>query len=507
MSESPKTPSKSYYLRIAGTGKSPYLCSRKPIKHHTMQSKRLILAALTALSAATAAAQWNTDSTEIDSYERFRVGGYGEVVAAFKDYGTNRFYGSSEGNLRTHRNTISIPRFVLAGDYKFTRHWNLGVEVEFESGGTGIEYEMEQKENGEYEVEVEKGGEVAVEQFHLTYHLNQYFNARAGHIIVPVGLNNSHHEPINFFGTVRPEGETSIIPNTWHETGISFFGQVGRRWASFNWEAQVVAGLNANGFDRNTWVHGGKQGYFEVDNFTSPGYVARINYTGVPGLRLGASWYHCQNAASNADKTSSYSFRVPVNLWSVDAQYQNRYLIARGNILSGKVGNSAQLSSVNGRLRGSTPHSRITPVASKAVSYGIEGGVRLKGFIRAQKMPDLIPFVRYEYYNAQEKGETSQVMDARLKTSMWTAGLNYRPIPYIIIKADYTTRRIGGGKYNSENEFALGVAFTGWFFTDHTAARIREHRAEKRAAGEANLRDLQERLTEMQHQIDELKNN
>ena len=89
------------------------------------------------LCSATASAQWNTDSTEIDSYERFRVGGYGEVVAAFKDYGTNRFYGSSEGNTRVHRNTIAVPRFVLAGDYKFNKHWNVGVEVEFESGGTG----------------------------------------------------------------------------------------------------------------------------------------------------------------------------------------------------------------------------------------------------------------------------------------------------------------------------------------------------------------------------------
>jgi hypothetical protein len=170
------------------------------------------------------------------------------VVAAFKDYGTNRFYGSSEGNTRTHRNTISVPRFVLAGDYKFNKHWNVGVEIEFEAGGTGTAYEIENSENGEYETEVEKGGEVAIEQFHITYHLNQYFNVRAGHIIVPVGLNNAHHEPINFFGTVRPEGETSIIPNTWHETGLSLFGQAGREWLSFNWEAQVVAGLNANGF-------------------------------------------------------------------------------------------------------------------------------------------------------------------------------------------------------------------------------------------------------------------
>ena len=428
-----------------------------------MKTKETLLAALMLLTASTASAQWNTDSTEIDSYERFRIGGYGEVVAAFKDYGTNRFYGSSEGNTRTHRNTISVPRFVLAGDYKFNKHWNVGVEIEFEAGGTGTAYEIENSENGEYETEVEKGGEVAIEQFHITYHLNQYFNVRAGHIIVPVGLNNAHHEPINFFGTVRPEGETSIIPNTWHETGLSLFGQAGKEWLSFNWEAQVVAGLNANGFDRNNWVKKGKQGFFEKDNFTSPGYVLRLNYTGVPGLRLGSSWYHCQNAASNADKETTYSFHVPVNLWSVDAQYQHRYGIIRGNILGGKVGNSTLLSARNVRQSNASPYSKTAPIASKAVSYGIEGGLRLKGFFYNPKTPDIIPFARYEYYNAQEKGEAGQVMEARLKTSMWTFGVNYRPIPYIIIKADYTTRRIGGGKYNSENEFALGVAFTGWF--------------------------------------------
>jgi hypothetical protein len=32
-----------------------------------------------------------------------------------------------------------------------------------------------------------------------------------------------------------------------------------------------------------------------------------------------------------------------------------------------------------------------------------------------------------------------------------------------VVKADYTTRRIGGGQFNSENEFALGVAFNAWF--------------------------------------------
>jgi hypothetical protein len=57
------------------------------------------------------------------------------MVAAFKNYGINRFNGTTTGNSDLKRNTISIPRFVIAGDYKFSRHWMLGAEIEFESGG------------------------------------------------------------------------------------------------------------------------------------------------------------------------------------------------------------------------------------------------------------------------------------------------------------------------------------------------------------------------------------
>lgn len=429
--------------------------------------KALMALALTAVST-TALAQWNQDSTEYESFDRFRLGGYGEILAQFKDYGINRFYGGTDGNAKIKRNTISLPRFVIAGEYKFNKHWILGAEIEFEAGGTGSALELENTENGEYETEQEKGGEIALEQFHITYRLNKHFMVRVGHMIVPIGQNNAHHEPILYFGTVRPEGETSIIPNTWHETGLSVLGQFGKRWASFDYEAMVVAGLNANGFDRNTWVAGGKQGFFEEDNFTSPAYAARIQYKGVPGLRLGASFYYLHNAAANADKPQNYNFDVPVMLWSLDAQYQNRYLAARGNILSGNVGNSELLSQRNIRQSNKSPYSRVTPIAKRAVSYGIEAGLRLKGFVNNPKMPDIIPFGRFEYYNTQEQMEGNLIADNRLKTAMWVGGINYRPLPYLVIKADYTTRRIGDGRYNRENEFALGLAFTGWFLSDRS---------------------------------------
>ena len=403
-------------------------------------------------------------------YDKFRFGGYGEVLGKFMDYGINRFRGTQgqKGNSRDHRNEISIPRFVLAFDYKFNSKWILGAEIEFEAGGTGSAYEIENTENGEYETEVEKGGEVALEQFHITRLIHPAFNVRAGHLIVPVGLTNEQHEPINFFGTSRPEGETTIIPSTWHETGIEFFGTFGKAYTRFNYQALIVAGLNANGFDRNNWVQGGKQGIFETDNFTSPGYVVRLNYIGVPGLKVGGSVYYCNNTAANSDKLNEYSRigKVPLRIYTADAQYKNKYVTARGNIIYGNLSESDQLTQINATLSGLSPYTRTTPIAKHAVSYGGEVGFNLRSICKDNpKVPVVYPFVRYEYYNPQEEGAGRDVMDLRNKVSMWTAGLNWYPLPNLVVKADYTTRRIGDGSYTSENEFSLAIAYVGWFLS------------------------------------------
>ncbi len=408
-------------------------------------------------------------SAQRDSVDgwKFRFGGYGEMVAAFKDYGTNRFYGGTDGNQKKHRNTISIPRTVLALDYKFNSKWQLGIEVEFESGGVGSAVELENSENGEYETEIEKGGEVAIEQFHITRKFLPELNVRFGHLILPVGLTNTHHEPINFFGTVRPEGESTILPCTWHDNGFEIFGEVGKNLYKFNYQFLVVAGLNANGFDRNTWAGNSKQGLFEEDNFTCPAIVGRIDYKGVKGLRLGASYYYCDDAGKNADKYQTYASigKATVKIVSADIQYKNKYFTMRGNVLNGNLANSSDISKINTKLSNKSPYTRLTPVAKTAVSYGGEVGISTQKIVNSDRFPNLVPFVRYEYYNPQEKGEANQVMDPRLKTSMFTAGINYYILPNLVAKCDYTTRKIGGGSFNSENEFAVGLAYVGWFVT------------------------------------------
>ena len=432
---------------------------------------RKILALLT-LSCTIGSAQ----AAEPDTlgYNSFRMGGYGEMVAGFQDYGLNR-YALPTGSSKMSHKTISVPRFVLALDYKFSKKWVLGAEIEFESGGTGQAYELETgtgSENLEYETEVEKGGEVALEQFHLTRLIVPEFNVRVGHLIVPVGLTNTHHEPINFFGSSRPEGETTLIPCTWHETGIEFLGKLGKGYGQFDYEAMIVTGLNPNGFNSYNWVKGGKQGYFEKDNFTSPAYVARLNYTGVPGLRLGGSIYYNPKANKNSDKLITYDDIDDINvlLWSVDAQYTNKYVTARCNFLTGNVPHTTEIAAKNKSYSNKSPYSRKSPIAKKAVTYSAEAGVNLKSFFpQVKNFPAIVPFAHYEYYNPQEKGETGSVMENRCQVSLWTAGINWRALPNLVVKADYTTRQIGTnkvfgtGRFNSENEFAIGVAYIGWF--------------------------------------------
>lgn len=407
---------------------------------------------------------------EGENYSKFRIGGYGELVASFLNYGKNRFYGGTDDS--DTRRTIAMPRVTLAGDYRFNAQWNLGMEIEFEAGGVGIEQELERTENLEYETEMESGGEVALEQFHITRYIVRPFNIRVGHMIVPMGLTNYNHEPINFFGTSRPEGETTIIPSTWHETGLSFFGDFGAFRAKFDYELMVVAGLNPDGFGRDNWVGGGKQGLFEVDNFSSPAYVGRVNWKGVPGLRVGAAIYFVNDVTKNADKVYKYSScgKSHLTIWSFDAQYKNPYITVRANFMRGNLENSTKISSVTLSNNSSYHHGTERPVAETAMAYGVEVGANLKNiFYRGSRGPVFYPFARYEYYNPQEFLESGGRGDLRCQVVKWTAGLNWFALPNLVVKADCTTRHIGTNKpfentdYHNENEFSVGIAYVGWF--------------------------------------------
>ncbi|MDR2886604.1 MAG: hypothetical protein LBV26_01170, partial [Bacteroidales bacterium] len=284
-----------------------------------MKHVRNILAAGAILVSAAAFAQ--TDSTQ---YKHYRFGSYGEMLFQRMNYGADR-YKDPAGAPRERRAYISIPRTILSFDYRFRDDITFGAEVEFEYGGTGTAMELEYDEAGEYEMEVEKGGEVVLEQFHITKRIAPWLNIRAGHFIVPVGLTNAHHEPIFFFGTTRPEGETTLLPCTWHETGLAILGT----HRSFRYELMLVNGLDPNGFSSTNWIQGGRQGLFETSVMTAPALAARLEYTPVSGLRFGASGYYNKSAANASIPQKTAGIDAAVSVASADVQLQTKNAAVR----------------------------------------------------------------------------------------------------------------------------------------------------------------------------------
>ena len=207
--------------------------------------------------------------------KRLTVGGYGEVGYTrnfFSDH-VSRYSQPEMHKDDPSHGKFDLPHVVVYLGYDFGKGWTMGTEIEFEHGGTGISYEKEDEEGGEWEQEMEKGGEVELEQFWIQKSFGRQANIRAGHIVVPVGLNNAHHEPLNFFTVYRPEGESTIMPSTWHQTGVSFWGRSG----DFRYEAQLLAGLNADNFTNTGWIKRGHKSPLEYDVANKYGVALRVD--------------------------------------------------------------------------------------------------------------------------------------------------------------------------------------------------------------------------------------
>ena len=221
---------------------------------------------------------------------QLKVGGYGEVALTRNFYSDNVYRYSDPkkyANDPSH-GRFDIPHAVIYLSYDFGKGWLMSSEIEFEHTGTGCAQEKEFSEGGEWEQEIEKGGEVELEQFWIQKTFCKEFNVRVGHIIVPVGLLNTHHEPLNFFTVYRPEGEGTILPSTWHDTGFSLWGRSG----DFRYELQMIAGLDAFQFNRENWVQNGAGSSAEFKVANKYGFAARVdNYT-IPGVRIGVSGYY-----------------------------------------------------------------------------------------------------------------------------------------------------------------------------------------------------------------------
>ena len=428
---------------------------------------------------------------------RLSVGGYGEVAYTrnfFSDH-VSRYSQPEEHRNDPSHGRFDIPHAVIYLGYNFGKGWSLGTEIEFEHGGAGLAYEKEDEEGGEWEQETEKGGEVELEQFWLQKSFGSWANIRAGHIVVPVGLNNAHHEPQNFFTVYRPEGENTIMPSTWHQTGVSFWG----RYGDFRYEAQFLAGLNADNFTNVNWIKKGPKSPLEFDVANKYGVALRVDNYSVPGLRIGLSGYYGHsigNSYPNDANGAGATYKGKVAVGSVDFTYKGHNWIVRGQADYGYLGNADQLKYMYNRLNSKSPYKHSAFVSGNAYAVGIEAGYNIFSQIECLRKQNqkMYIFGRYEAYNPYASATKNTKYDYTAVKRM-AVGLNYYPIKEVVIKAEYSKRFLKS-LYNNEPSLNIGVAYEGFFDLGHRQMAKKE---------QADVDRLNERINDLQRQLNELK--
>ena len=347
------------------------------------------------------------------------LGGYGEA--------NYQKIVSDEGNAKDN---ADFERLVLYVGYKFTDSILFNSEIEFEHGTTG---------EGS-----EEKGEVSVEFAALDFFIDPRVNVRAGMVLMPMGFINQIHEPPFFFGNNRPVVDRKIIPTTWREIGVGLFGAITPNWT---YTGYVINGLDAEGFDSNG-IRDGRQGGSQAlaENF---GYVVRTDYTpdALPGVTVGGSAY-----LGNSGQDLEYAGQKPnvfTQLYEAHVQWKYRGLEFRTVGAWGHINDAGILSAAKGETVGSQNYGVYTEV-----------GYDVLPLMFRDTPQYLAPFFRYERYNTIAKapeGWTDNPINPTKDQHIFQVGLQYKPIPQVVIKADY--RNFSAAEGSVPDDFNLGFGF------------------------------------------------
>ena len=131
-----------------------------------------------------------------------------------------------------------------------------------------------------------------------------------------------------------------------------------------------------------------------------------------------------------------------------NSQFEYRGWRLRGLFTQGHIGDAAVLSA-DPDISG--------PISSRIWGAYGEVGYNILPLFLPETSASVEPFFRYEAFNTQADVPTGFTADGTKDITVTTFGLNYKPIPQVVIKADFRFFDSAGGKL--PDEFNLGVGF------------------------------------------------
>lgn len=371
----------------------------------------------------------NSAESMLNSNGKLNIGGYGEV-----------HYNQPISKDQRELGTIDVHRMVMFLGYNFTKRTSFVSEIEFEYAK-----------------------ELWVEQAFLQHKLNNFINFRAGLMLVPMGIVNEYHEPTTFNGVERPIIDNRISLTTWREIGAGFSGTISP--VSARYQLYVMNGLN--GYDTKgifTGAGGLREGRQKGSKafIHSPSFAGRVEYYGIRSLNIGLSAYtgksqsrlfsklHNDSTALIARADSSV---IGISMLGADARYQFGALELRGQFYLTSFSNVLEYNAFT------ASKGKNNDLGNSMVGYYVEAGYNVLSFCK-ETSQQLIPFVRYEFYNTHNSVEGDMAKNPAYKNTMITTGLTYKLNPNAVIKADMQFSKNDSDKeYKKVFNAGIGVMF------------------------------------------------
>ena len=348
--------------------------------------------------------------------DKTTIGGYGNAVYS--------------RNFDAEVSTADLERFVLFFGHEFSQKISLVSELEMEdakvSGG-------------------DAGGEIAFEQAYLRFTLDAGHSLVAGLFLPRMGILNENHLPTSFNGNERTQVETFIIPSTWRELGVGFYGS--NDVLPVEYSIAIVNGLNASGFSHGSVI---REGRFEgrnasANNIALTGSIAystgnaRMQVSGYYGGSVGLP-----PAAADSLRLRGGAFGTPVALGEADVQFSAGPFAFR---LLGTLVSIPDAAAINAAFGNNTPKSAYGAYAETAYT-----------------VKSLTVFVRYEKLDMNSSLPANGTYDGTLNQNHLITGVSFVPLENIVVKADIRFTRTASApaaQGNQETTFlTVGFGFS-----------------------------------------------
>jgi hypothetical protein len=350
------------------------------------------------------------------------IGGYGESL--YQNFAQK----NQSGEPSSQTDQATQLRAVVYFGYKFDDHFLFNSELEYENAV----------------VASDKNGEAEVEFAYVDYLHSRAANARAGLVLIPMGLVNQLHEPTTFLGARRPDVEQKIIPSTWRELGLGGYGQSG----PFSYYGYLVNGLNAAGYSSEGISEGSQEGSEALARNWA--FTGRLDYTGTPGLLVGVSFFTGDSGQGHVTP-SGVSVKAPTTVWDAHVDWRWQGLWLRGLYAGSHVGQADLVNELNGFVGDEA-------VGSRQEGWYLEGSFDVLSLWPGSRM-GLLPYVRYEQYDTQASVPAGFERNPANDIHELTLGLAFKPIDQLVVKVDWQERRDAAQTGVNQWNFALGYIF------------------------------------------------